>query len=198
MSFASYLLTLSRWHHVADRIKAIGQAKHHEAMKALGNTTVDQALLPEQVEALKARGAKALGLAQEAREAMAVVGAIRMALAKANAEKGITVMLAEAEAKRREAKMLAEYASIDLITRTPVSRANQALESSQNQPRDPYMGGGRGVAVSLVASDALDFANEERVGLEAAVASLTDQVAELNRTKISIDLPAKLAKDVGL
>lgn len=198
MAFTAYTLTLSRWHHVADRIKVIAEAKHQEALRTLGNTVIQQHLSASQVDALKARGARALGLIQEAREALAVVGAIRMALAQANADKRITVLLAEAEAKRREAKMLADYASIDLLTRTPLSNVNKAIEANLAQPKDPYGGGSRGVDVNLVAEDALDFVNEERIHLQAAVASITDQVAELNRATLTLDLPSKLAKDAGL
>lgn len=198
MAFAPYTLPLSRWHHVANRIGAIAQAKHNEALQTLGRTVIQHHLSTAQTEALRARGQRALGLVQEAREALAAVGAIRMALAQANSEKRITVLLAEAEAKRQEAKMLADYASIDLVTRTPLSHVNKALESNQHQAADLYGGGSRGVPANLVAEDALDFVNDERIHLQAAVASITDQVAELNRATLTLDLPSKLAKDAGL
>lgn len=200
MPFAAYTLTLSRWHHVADRIKAIGEAKHREALGALGGTTLNHTLAEPQIKALEARGTRALGLIQEAREAMSAVGAIRMALAEANAERGVTRLLAQAEAKRREARMLGDYAGIDLVTRTPVTALNATLASQANQASKAHDAYGRslGVPVSLVPSDALDFVAAERAALEAEVAAITDQVADLNRGTLELELPIKLAKDAGL
>lgn len=194
--FKPYTLTLSRWHHVADRIRQISESKHREAQHHLGGVSLLHPMAEAQLKSLQARGKRALGLLQEAREALSCVGAIRIALAQANADKGITRLLAEAEAKRRESKMLEAYEAIDLATKVPLAEANKALEKA-TPSKDAY-GRTSPIQASLVSPEALDFISDERRLLEAQVAALQDQVAELNRATLMVELPVKLAKDVGL
>lgn len=191
----TFTLPLSRWHHVADRIASLATQFQGEAVKALGGTTLNTPLADQQITALRERGQKALKWAEQAREALQVVGAIRVALAEANAEQGITTKLAEAEALRRQIKAAEELASIDLVTRTPLENVNTAL-ATQSTTRDLYRGGG--VDVALVDSNSLDFLVDDLIQLKARVAVLTDSVATLNRAELGLDLPEALAQAAGV
>lgn len=195
MAVKTFTLPLSRWHHVADRIASLATQFQAEAVKALGGTTLSTPLADQQITALRDRGQKALKWAEQAREALQVVGTIRVALANANAQQGITTKLAEAEALRRQIKAAEELASIDLVTRTPLENVNTAL-ASQSNTRDLYRAGG--VDVALVNSDALDFLVDHLIELKARVAVLTDSVATLNRAELTQDLPEALAQAAGV
>lgn len=196
MTFKTFALPLSRWHHIADRIASLASKKQEEAVKALGHTQLSSPISDDQKEALKARGQKALQWAEEAKDALQVVGVIRVALAKANAHHGITTKLAEAESLRRQLKTTEELATIDLVTRTPVDEVNNAL-TVQASNRDAF-GRNSGVTVSLVKASALDHLADQTIELKAKIAVLTDEVASLNRAPLELTLPEALAKAVGV
>lgn len=199
MTQTAYTLPLSRWHHVADRIREIAERRHLEATSVLGGTSLSRhaPLGDAQVDALRKRGAKALERVGEVIEAQRVVGQIRVALAKANAEKGVSELLSLAEAKRRELRVLNDYAQIDLVTRVPLDQAVETLRNG-NENKDGAPMRSLSLPVALVETDALDWVSDEIESLNSQVASLTDQVAELNRATLTIQLPAALAKAVGL
>lgn len=194
MAQKSFTLTLTRWHHVAARIKALAKSKLEEAQQTLGGTVVDNPLTAQQIQALEARGKRALDQLQEGLSALEAVGKIRRALAEANGKHGVAAMLAEAEEKRARARALDSFAQIDLLSATPIANVNDAL-AKRSSERSVYHGG---IRVSTVDIGALDFVREQRRALEAQAAAITDQVAELNRTTISIELDEDLAKEVGL
>lgn len=196
MSTKSFNLTLSRWHHVADRIAGLSTQLHGEAVKALGHTSLATTINDQQATALRARGEKALKWVQEAQDALVIVGAIRVALAKANATHGITTKLAEAESLRRQIKAIEELTSIDLVTRTPLDNVNDAIASAQ-PVRDGF-GRSNAVLVALVDASSLDHLADQAIALKARVAALTDEVASLNRASLSLELPTELAQAVGV
>ena len=195
MSTRHFSLPLSRWHHVADRIRQIGESKAAEAFAALASTQLTTPIDAEQKSALVDRGNKALGHVEMARKAVGVVGTIRDELAKANAAYGINSLLSQAESKRREAQLLRRFAGIDLVTKVPLEQSNSVLANQQKE-REVYARAC--VNVSLVPAHSLaGFADQASV-LDAEAAAINDQVAELNRNKLSIELPVDLAKAAGL
>lgn len=198
MSTQNYTLPLSRWHHVADRIRAIAEAKHQYAVQTLGSTqlTAGVPVDESQIQALKARGQKALEQAREARHAQETVATIREELARLNALKGITALLAKAESTRRLIKQLKEYAAIDALTRIPVEKA--AAVTKESQGGSDLFSRRSSIPVSLVTIEEIDGLSEDVGTLEAQVATITDQIADLNRTPLTIELPVTLAKAAGL
>lgn len=191
-----FTLTLTRWHHVGSRIKALSTAQLNEARQVLGGTNVENALSEEQIQALKGRGAKALALLDQGMAALAVVGKIRAELARANGAHEVSALLAEAEDKRAQARALEAFSGIDLLTATSVDKANELLSAKGEDKNRLAML--RGVRVALVPVDSLDFVNDQRRNLEAQAAAISDQVAEINRKTLTIHLDAELAKAVGL
>ena len=199
MTTSKHSLPLSRWHHVADRIREHGERKQVQALAALSQAQVNASIQldADQVAALAERGQKALKGLEEARQALQTVGEIRAKLAEANAKEGVTVLLALADAKRREVKLLKGIEGIDLLTRVPLSRVEAVLSEKQGGSSDAF-GRSASLPVALVAPGALAYAEQEVIELEATIASLTDQVADRNRTLLSIELPTDLAKTAGL
>jgi len=194
MSTRSFSLPLSRWHHIADRIRVFGESKRTSALAVLEGTPIRNSLTPEQVDALKQRGQKALADLTTARAAVQTVAAIRERLATANAEYGVNAVLSQAEGKRKEAALLRAVANVDLLTKVPLDNVNTVL--SQQKTEREY--GFSGIRPAVVEASALASFEEEAAVLESEAAGLTDAVADLNRNVLSIDLPLELAKAAGL
>jgi len=192
----SFTLTLTRWHHVASRIKALSKTYMDEARQGFDGNVVDSVLSQEQIEALKKRGLRAQSLLEKGLAAIATVGKIRAELARANGNHEVSAMLAEAEDKRAQARALEHFSNIDLLTMPAVDKINDILER-QDESKSRYTIG-RGVRVSLVPADALDFVSERRRELEAQAAAISDQVSEINRKTLTIEIDSELAKSVGL
>ena len=194
MSTRSFSLPLSRWHHIADRIRVFGESKRTSALAVLEGTPIRNSLTPEQVDALKQRGQKALADLTTARAAVQTVAAIRERLATANAEFGVNAVLSQAEGKRKEAALLRAVANVDLLTKVPLDNVNTVL--SQQKTEREY--GFNGIRPAVVEASALATFEDEAAVLESEAAGLTDAVADLNRNMLSIDLPLELAKAAGL
>ncbi len=206
MAQRDFTLPLSRWHHVADRIRLIADSKSQEAFAALGQLRLGTAITESQKEALKARGQAALVTLGVARQAITVVGTIRHELAIANAAAGVTSLLATTESKRKERQMLAQFNAIDLVTKVGLDDVNTTLANRSTQDnsglarRLAYGGDSEssGIAVASVPSSSLDYLRQDIDALDAEIAALTDKAADINRQPLTIALPADLAKAVGL
>lgn len=196
MADRSFSLALTRWHHVADRIRAFGDSKLSEALGALGATTARHQLSDEQVAQLKERGEKALAAIATAQNAVATVGLIREKLADANAQQGVTAMLAQAESLRKQAQLLRKVAAIDLVTKTPLDRVNAVL--AERTKENDMFSDRTGVAVALVAGARVDGFADRAMELESQAAAIADQVADLNRHTITIAISEELAAAAGL
>lgn len=204
MTQSAFTLPLSRWHHVAERFRTIADSKSQEAFATLGDLRLTTAITDSQRTALKLRGTAALDALGVARQATRVVGDIRRALADANAKAGVTALLATTESKRKERQLLAHFSTIDLVTKVGLDEVNAVLASRPVQDasgpsrRSVFGGEAGGVAVSAVRGDSLDFLQQSVIELDAEIASLTDQAADLNRAPLTITLPVALAKVAGL
>ncbi len=194
MSTRSFSLPLSRWHHIADRIRVFGETKRTSALAVLEGTPIRNALTDEQIAALKQRGQKALADLTTARTAVQTVAVIRERLATANAEFGVNAVLSQAEGKRKEAALLRAVANVDLLTKVPLDNVNTVL--SQQKTEREY--GFSGIRPAVVDASALSSFEDEASVLESEAAALTDAVADLNRNTLSIELPLDLAQAAGL
>lgn len=199
MTSKTYTLTLTRWHHVASRLKALSKSHLDEARAILGNTRTDTAPSLIQIQALEARGARGLELLASGRSALDAVGRIRTAMARANAEAHITEQLSQVEHKRALARVLADFSSIDLITATTPEMVEQVLlaRAANKTGRNSFMDE-PGILLAVVDPAALENLREERATLEAEAAALTDRVADSNRAQMALELDEGLARAVGL
>lgn len=195
MTTRSFSLPLSRWHHVADRIRVFGESKQKSALTVLEGTPLRTQLADSQIEALRERGQKALSDLQIARKAVQTVAAIRERLAVANAEFGVNAVLSQAEGKRKEAALLRAVAGVDLVTKVPLANVNKVLSEHTSNERDYTYSG---VRPALVEVSALASYEDDAAVLESEAAALTDAVADLNRNTLSIELPVELAQAAGL
>lgn len=181
-----YALTLSRWHKVAERIKAAIKEREARVLAAFTATAISP-WNKEGVE-IKASEIAVRGKADVAliESGLSAVAAIRAALARRNAELGIGDKLAEADAVSRRAALylaIVEKQSADMV-----------------RPKDMRHVPAAGASVTLAIADR-PFVEELALKLAADQArahALLDEVADLNRSKLELELPDELTIITGL
>ena len=195
-----YALTLSRWHKVAERINSALKEREANVKKAFTGTTIspwNKEGIEEKAATIARRAAEDLALIEKGTVAVAQ---IRAALAIRNAELGIAARLAEAEAANRSVslyKMVIEGQDADMVRPENVRGLPVALIGEG----DPLGFGRRAAAtVTLQTADgALVESLREKLAREQARATrLLDEVADLNREKLEIDVPQEVLEIAGL
>ena len=195
-----YTLTLSRWHKVAERVNAA--LKEREAtVKAAFTAT---AISPWNKEGIEE---KAADIARRAAEALALVeagalavAAIRAALALRNAELGIAGKLAEVEAANRRAALY--RAVIDGQKPDMVRPENVRVLPGELIGESESWGFARraAVAVTLQTADTalIDTLREKFAREQARATRLLDEIADLNRETVEIEVAQDVAGIAGL
>jgi hypothetical protein len=181
-----YTLTLTRWHKVAERIKAAIKESEARAIAAFTATAISP-WNKEGVE-VKAFEIAARGKADVAfvETGLSAVAEIRAALTRRNAGLGIADKLAEADAVNRRAAL---YLAI-------VEKQRADMVRPEDLRHVPQAGGAITLAIAerpLVEELALKLAADQ-----ARMHALLDEVAELNRSKLELELPDELAIVAGL
>lgn len=192
----NYTLPLSRWHHVADRIRQFGETKKSNAYQVLAGTVIRNSLTDEQISSLEKRGQKAVEELDISRRSINTVAKIRQSLAEANAEHKVNSILSKVEGLRKEVAFLRSFSSVDMLTKVPLSGVNAALEKVQGNERNRF--GNDAINVALIEPEKFNVFEEEALILESQIASLTDEVADINRALLTIELPEDLALAAGL
>lgn len=195
-----YTLTLSRWHKVVERMNTALKEREANVKKAFTATTVspwNKEGIEEKTASIARRAADDLALIETGARAVAQ---IRAALAIRNAELGVAARLAEAEAANRAValyKSVLEGQDADMVRPESVRGLPVALVGET----DPFAFGRRAApTVKLqTADEALVESLREKLAREQARATrLLDEVADLNREKIEIDVPREVLDIAGL
>ena len=196
----NHLLALSRWHKVAERINAALKEREANVKTAFTATTIS----PWNKEGVEDKAAE---IARRAADDMALIEAgsravasIRAALALRNAKLGIAGKLAEVEgAKRRSAlyKAVIDGQKADMVRAQNVrALPGELIGESDSWGLHRRMA----LAVTLQTADReLLEALREKLALEQARATrLLDEIADLNREKIEIEVPQEVVGIAGL
>ena len=202
MQNTKFTLSRSRWHHVATRLRTLAQKHTDEAQATLGATRVSSPIDEEQESALTEQGLKALDKVQQIVLAHEGLAMIRTQLAKKNADMGVADKLALVETLRQEKTQLTRLAAINLITMPAVQKANDAL-AKKPAATEAQMWRGRdvdssGVVVRLVPIGALEGVHERIRVIELDIQELTDEMSDINRGSMTIELPNQVAQLVNL
>lgn len=189
--------TLSRWHHIAQRLRNTSQKLSDEVYGVLSGTHISSIVDGEQKRAMLERGKKALEKTHLIMLSHQGLGKIRSELAEANVKFGVAGKLAIIEALRQEKKQLQSIANIDLLTMPSVQNANEALENvaDKQQVVHPWRENNtKGVALRVVSINALDGLRERVRDIELEIQELTDEISEVNQRTISIELDDEIVK----
>ena len=195
-----YTLTLSRWHKVAERINTALKERESNVKKAFTATAVsawNKEGIEEKAATIARRAADDLELIETGARAVAQ---IRAALAIRNAELGIAARLAEAEAAGRGValyKSVIEGQDADMVRPESV----RGLPATLVGDSDPIGFGRRATpTVTLQTADAplLESLRAKLARERARATRLLDEVADLNREKLDIDVPQEVLEIAGL
>ena len=195
-----YTLTLSRWHKVAERINTALKEREASVKKAFTATTVspwNKEGIEEKAATIARRAADDLALIDQG---MLAVAQIRAALAIRNAEIGIAARLASAEAANRSAalyKAVIEGQDADMVRPESVRGLPVALIGES----DPIGFGRRATpTVTLQTADGMlvESLREKLAREQARATRLLDEVADLNRERLEIDVPQEVLEIAGL
>jgi len=195
-----YTLTLSRWHKVAERVNAALKEREANVKTAFTATTIslwNKEGVEEKAAEIGRRAADDLALVEAGARAVA---AIRAALAMRNADLGISGRLAEVEGANRRAAL---YRTViggqkpDMVrpegVRTLPAELVGETESWGFARRSA-------LAVTLQTADrVLVESLREKLSREQSYPTrLLDEVADLNREKLEIDVPQEVIGIAGL
>lgn len=188
--------TLSRWHKIADRIKAAAAEVMQENVQALhAGHNLDGDRFTVKQGAMRAAADRAVGAGTA--EYLALQEAlftIRRAMARANTEHGVSDLLNQME----EAKQRANYYNSLLETNEGALTQSEfaalwAKKSGQVNGREMY-----GVSVTFVTDEMRSDMIAKRDAARKAVNTLADSLADANATKIALALDEVALAKVGL
>ncbi len=195
-----YTLTLSRWHKVAERVNAALKEREANVKTAFTATTIspwNKEGVEEKAAEIGRRAADDLALVEAGARAVA---AIRAALAMRNADLGISGRLAEVEGANRRAALyrtVIDGQKPDMVrpegVRTLPAELVGETESWGFARRSA-------LAVTLQTADRILVESlREKLSREQGYATrLLDEVADLNREKLEIDMPEEVIGIAGL
>jgi hypothetical protein len=195
-----YTLTLSRWHKVAERVNAALKEREANVRTAFTATTIspwNKEGVEEKAAEIGRRAADDLALVEAGARAVA---AVRAALAVRNAELGISGRLAEVEGANRRAALyrtIIDGQKPDMVRPEGV----RALPGQLVGETESWgLARRSALAVTLQTADrVLVESLREKLSREQSYATrLLDEVADLNREKLEIDVPQEVIGIAGL
>jgi len=195
----NHSLTLTRWHKVAERLNAALKEREARVVAAFTAATIspwNKEGVEQKAAAIAARAKADLTLVEQA---AAAVAAIRSALGLRNAELGIASRLAEVEAANRRIglyRAVLEKQTVDMVQPQHV-RHVPAHAVADNEPawgrREPPRITLQVADAGLLAELASKLAREQ-----ARAHALLDEIADLNREKLELDVAPELNEIAGL
>ena len=195
-----YTLTLSRWHKVAERINTALKEREANVKTAFTATTIspwNKDGVEEKAADITRRAADDLALVEAGARAVAT---IRAALALRNAELGISGKLAEVEGANRRAalyKAVIDGQRPDMVRPEGVRTLPAELVG---ETESWGLARRTALAVTLQTADPVLLESlREKLSREQSYATrLLDEVADLNREKLEIDVPQEVIGIAGL
>ncbi len=196
MTTKTYTCTLTRWHKVSERLAKEYTQLTKAVKKGLTETTVPEYLGEAQEARLIEQRTTCLGNLERAFEIQDSVAHIRQAVGTANEHEGVSLALTEYDKLVKRVGILSSL--IDTGSESKVAIAEIKNIKTQQRAEGFLSRGSSKIEVGM-----LDSADRVRIkGLvDEATATMyakADAIAELNKSKLSLDLPTAIAKIAGL
>ena len=193
-----HALTLTRWHKVAERINAALKERDARVVAAFTASTIspwNKEGIEQKAVGIAERGKADLALVEQG---SAAVAAIRSALARRNAELGIAARLAEVEAANRR---IALYRAVLDKQNVDMVQPQHVRNVPAHVPEGELSWGRREASrITLQVADAVLLAElATKLAREQARShALLDEIADLNREKLELDVASELHEIAGL
>lgn len=193
----TYTLTLTRWHKVAERLARDYGESVSECRSTLSQTVISAYLGEEQEQFLQTQTQNALGNLERAFRIQDAVAHIRHLVGNANVHEGVAGKLAEFDKLNRRVKSLSEVVdsqSTDMVSVTQLRSIpkDYVADGASYDSKRPK------IKVRMLGMQDLEkLANQLDAARKAAYA-LSDEVSDLNKAKLSIELETDVASAAGL
>lgn len=192
----SYTLSLSRWHKVAERLSRTYTELTQSVRNTYSNTQVSGYLGDTQVARIRELGQAEVQNLQRAFSIHDALIQIRQSIGDINAKTGVSRELAEYDALMRRHKLLetilnaqtADMVGLDEIARLP----------SQIVQEDRYDRSRTMIKVKVLAAETESELRQEAEILRARAYALSDRISDLNRERLTLELPEAIATAAGL
>ena len=193
----TYTLTLTRWHKVAERLaREYGEAVS-ESRSTLTQTAISAYLGEDQEEFLQTQTQAALSNLDRAFRIQDAVAHVRQLVGDANVREGVSAKLAEFDKLNRRVKALSEVVesqSSDMVSVTqlrsiPKDYVADGASYDSKRPR---------IKVRMLDTQALERLADQLSNARKSAYALSDEVSDLNKAKLSIELETEVASAAGL
>jgi hypothetical protein len=193
----TYTLTLTRWHKVAERLAREYGESVSESRSTLTQTAISAYLGEEQEEFLQTQTQTALANLDRAFQIQDAVAHVRHLVGDANVREGVSAKLAEFDKLNRRVKALSEVVesqSSDMVSVTqlrsiPKDYVADGASYDSKRPR---------IKVRMLDAQALERLADQLSNARKAAYALSDEVSDLNKAKLSIELETEVASAAGL
>ena len=192
----NYTLSISRWHKVAERLSRTYTELTQGVRKTYTNTQISGYLGESQIARIRELGEReAINLLRAFTLQDALI-LIRQAIGEVNAKTGVTHELAEYDALMRRHKLLE---SILTAQSTDMIGLDEILMLPQQVAKeDRYDRSSANVTVKVLSSETESDLRRQAEALLVKAYALSDKISDLNREKLSLDLPEDIAQAAGL
>lgn len=192
----NYTLSISRWHKVAERLSRTYTELTQGVRKTYTNTLISGYLGESQIVRIRELGEReAINLLRAFTLQDALI-LIRQAIGEVNAKTGVTHELAEYDALMRRHKLLE---SILTAQSTDMIGLDEILMlPKQVAQEDRYDRSSANVKVKVLSSQTESDLRRQAEALLVKAYALSDKISDLNREKLSLDLPEDIAQAAGL
>jgi peptidyl-tRNA hydrolase len=196
MTMQTYTGTLTRWHKVTERLTKEFNELTKSARQGLTETSVTEYLGESQEIRLAQYRDDCLAKLERALLIQDTVTYIRQALGEANERQGVSRSLAEYDKLLKRANILSAITSAQDAQRVEIGELKNVKYPARSEEwRDR---GQTKIAVALLEGELLAAMKARTEAATAAMYAQADQLAELNKTPLSLDLPADIARIAGL
>ena len=193
----TYTLTLTRWHKVAERLARDFGESASECRSTLTQTVISAYLGEEQEQFLQAQTQNALGNLERAFRIQDAVAHIRHLVGNANVHEGVAAKLAEFDKLNRRVKTLSEVVdsqSTDMVSVTQLRSIpkDYVADGASYDSKRPK------IKVRTLGMQDLEKLASQLDATRKAAYALSDEVSDLNKAKLSIELETDVASAAGL
>ena len=193
----TYTLTLTRWHKVAERLARDYGESISESRSTLSQTAISAYLGEEQEQFLQAQTQNALGNLERAFRIQDAVAHIRHLVGNANVHEGVAAKLAEFDKLNRRVKTLSEVVdsqSTDMVSITQLRSIpkDYVADGANYDSKRPK------IKVRMLGMQDLEKLASQLDATRKAAYALSDEVSDLNKAKLSIELETDVASAAGL
>ncbi|NLI78926.1 MAG: hypothetical protein GX442_21095 [Candidatus Riflebacteria bacterium] len=213
-------IPLARWHKVVERITKLLEQKEQVFKRIFTEISTCEFLGQAQVEDWKRLAAQGWEEFQAHRRLLQVKRMIREEVGKQNVLIGISSRLTEIEAIQRQTGILQEILTAQHANRVAPEEVEMVFARTSTEEKrvkariDPpnsfrsrgaevlfisdYQQTGEGVDLRMLTGDQLAVLRQELEDLQARKYQAQDELAELNVTRLTLDLPEDIARLVGV